>query len=362
MDNRKQALTAFPPDPLTGASNQRAFFNWLLLSRKSHANLPFTLVALDLNNLRGLNASRGLDAGDDVLRWVTLVMKEETRAPVYRIGGDEFVIVLVGDDQGVSSALAHRVLDRLNKEGPQVHLQPPVATIAVIHFRNGQELLEGNIIGEIDAAISETKSDPTSAVRVFEANDIQPSEALYGMIRDLINQLEQMTTKLDEMRRLAHTDHTTGLPNIRAALQELETAVVKSRLRGEPLAILLIDGDDLGRYNEMGYSLGDEMIRNLGMAIQNQVRGSDFVARWRMGDEFVVLLPSTSIDEATSVAERIRSAIENASKAWPLPVTISTGLAAFPDHSDTLSELLYHAEEAKGEAKRLGKNRVVRAG
>ena len=361
MNEFEPSPKLFQSDPLTGARNQRAFFSWLLTSGGADTDSPLTLVALDMNSLRDLNARHGLAAGDEALRWAVSVMAEESSAPVYRIGGDEFVIVLSEEDQEASYAVATRVFDRLNMEAPQICLQSPVATIAVIHHANGEELARGNIIGEIDAAISEVKSDPTQAMRVFDRADIQPTEGLYTLVRDLMNQLGQLTTKLDEMRQLAHTDHTTGLPNIRAALRELERALTRSRFTGGPLAVLLIDGDDLGRYNEMGYSAGDEMIRNLGISIQKQIRGSDFVARWRMGDEFLVVLPGTPIDEAFIVGERIRSAVEQESESWPLPVTISAGLAGYPDHGETLSALLYHAEEAKDEAKRSGKNRISRA-
>jgi diguanylate cyclase (GGDEF)-like protein len=121
----------------------------------------------------------------------------------------------------------------------------------------------------------------------------------------------------------------------------------------------LIDGDDLKRYNEISYSVGDEMIRDLAHTQQSHLRGGDFLARWRMGDEFLLIMPGTPVEGAVVVGERVRSAVELESQTWPLPVTISAGLAAYPGHGESMSDLLVQAEEAKNTAKASGKNQVV---
>ncbi|MEW5940756.1 MAG: GGDEF domain-containing protein, partial [Chloroflexota bacterium] len=89
------------------------------------------------------------------------------------------------------------------------------------------------------------------------------------------------------------------------------------------------------------------------------LRPDDFIGRWRMGDEFVIILPSTNIEQAGMVAERLRKSIEKASKGWLYPVTISIGLAYHPKHGFTAEQILEAAEGALRRAKQAGKNRVV---
>lgn len=96
----------------------------------------------------------------------------------------------------------------------------------------------------------------------------------------------------------------------------------------------------------------------LGTTMQNHLRSKDFLARWRMGDEFLVIMPVTSLDEASAAAERIRSAVEQESKEWAQPVTISAGLAVYPTHGQNLGELVDRAEAAIDKAKSDGKNRI----
>ena len=82
-------------DSMTGAENLLAFFEWLLNHTKEQLVSPFTLLSLDILNLKKLNDEHGYAAGDAALRWVTITLKEEANAKVYRISGDEFVGVLV---------------------------------------------------------------------------------------------------------------------------------------------------------------------------------------------------------------------------------------------------------------------------
>jgi len=356
VNNHEHSSESQRLDTLTGVGNQRSFFDWLFSTQKKGSHTPFTLIEIDVNNFKGLNDTYGHRAGDEALKWISDIMVEETRAPVYRIGGDEFVSVLIGSDQASNYARAKKLFERLNREGDNVHLMNPAADMAVIHYRTGQDLSSGDVMGELYAAIYELKTTYSESIRVFNTGEIRPAQKF---IREMAFQLEKFAKELDESHQLAFTDPISGLPNTRAAMQELELTLAKSKRTKQPFAILLIDGDDLARYNEISYSAGDEMIRNLGATQSGQLRAGDFLARWRMGDEFLVIMPLISIDEARLVGERIRSAVEHESLSWPLPVTISAGLAAYPDHGKTLSDLLYHAEAAKDKAKLMGKNNIV---
>jgi len=127
---------------------------------------------------------------------------------------------------------------------------------------------------------------------------------------------------------------------------------------GEPFVILLIDGDNLSRYNKAGYLAGDEMIERLGKALEGELRPADFIARWRTGDEFLVLLRDASLESALPIAERLREVVCDVSQEWVFPITISLGVAGYPEQGRTPDELLQQAERALDRAKNSGKNQV----
>ena len=150
---------------------------------------------------------------------------------------------------------------------------------------------------------------------------------------------------------MANSDPLTELPNSRAAMSELELIHSQSHRAGRNYTILFIDGDNLRQYNEISYAAGDEMIQMLSAVQSQALRGRDFLARWRLGDEFVVILPDTPLELALGIAERMRSAVEVESQGWLIPVTISIGAAEYPGHADSITALLNEAEEAKNQAK-----------
>lgn len=333
-------------------------FDWSIFSRYDPQQSPFTLVALDVNHLSILNNSYGHDAGDEALRWFVEVLAEESGVPVYRTGGDEFVLIFKGEDRERHLARTRRIIDRLDGESSQVKLNKPVATVAAIHYAKGGRPFHESLIGDVYAALDQAKADPEEPIKVIDAYSFHRSPDFQWVIRGLAKQLNWLASKLDEMHHLAHTDQLTGLPNLRAAIKELDMAMIEARLREEPLSILMIDGDDLKRYNKINYSAGDEMIQKLSSLQKNHIRTGDFIARWRMGDEFLMLMPATPVKKAYRVGERIREAVERESKNWIIPVTISAGLATYPHHGETLNELLARAEEANQLAKSMGKNRI----
>ena len=344
---------------LLGMEGNRSFFDWLISDCKENAGKPFSLVAFDINNFKDVNKNFGIPAGDKALRWVFEVVSEETKVPAYRIGGDEFVLVLAGEHFHQHFDTAKRLVERFDEEGGTVNLVSPIASVAVIHFAHDAKISCGGVIGEIYRALDCVKSDPSEDLMTFHAKDPIPEQNLHRIVKDLADQLDHLADQLEQMHTLAHTDPLTGLPNARAAMQKLETSLSLSERNAKPLSILLIDGDDLSRYNEISYAAGDDMIKRLGATQLKQLRSGDFLGRWRMGDEFIVVMPSTSREEAIKVAERVRNAIESESETWSLPVTVSAGLAVYPEDGDTISKLLLRAENAKDAAKRQGKNRVA---
>jgi diguanylate cyclase (GGDEF)-like protein len=121
-----------------------------------------------------------------------------------------------------------------------------------------------------------------------------------------------------------------------------------------PLALLLLDLDHFKQVNDQyGHAAGDHLLASVGAALRSVVRGADFAGR-NDGEEFAVLLPDTDIAAALEIAERVRATIAEVSlPGADVPVTVSVGVAALPDHASTLERL---ADAALYVAKRQGRN------
>jgi len=168
---------------------------------------------------------------------------------------------------------------------------------------------------------------------------------------------------LQRAKLLSETDDLTGLFNTRGF------AVAANRLLGQalrserPASVLMVDSDNLKGVNDAyGHDAGNRLLRQLASAIQAELRSTDVPARYG-GDEFIVLLPDTPPKGALEVAERIRTAIG----ANPLPLegrmvacSVSVGVSCFPEDGRTLDALAAGADRALYQAKKKGRNCVVR--
>jgi GGDEF domain-containing protein/transcriptional regulator with GAF, ATPase, and Fis domain len=223
----------------------------------------------------------------------------------------------------------------------------------------------------------------------FEAYD--PVDRRLPNVED-VRLLEVFATKASsdiELHRLyeqlaeqARTDGLTGLTNHRHFMECLDDEVAKARRYGTPLSLLMLDLDDFKPFNDTyGHPQGDKLLRGVAGILRGTTRDRiDLVARYG-GEEFVVLLPSTPAAGATATGERIvhdvsgdprdavgvaetirRMMAESLFEGFPsrdeVHVTMSVGVATFPDHADSAFELIVNADKALYLAKRMGKNRV----
>ena len=166
---------------------------------------------------------------------------------------------------------------------------------------------------------------------------------------------------------LAHQalhDILTGLPNRTLLYDRLEQAILDSRRRSEPLALLLIDLDQFKAVNDsFGHHVGDALLMQVGPRFQEHLRDSDTVARLG-GDEFAVILPGTDRSAAGRIAATLLKSLERpfTVEAEALPVGASVGIATYPDQGDTASMLMQRADIAMYAAKSdLGNGYIVYA-
>jgi diguanylate cyclase (GGDEF)-like protein len=164
------------------------------------------------------------------------------------------------------------------------------------------------------------------------------------------------------LREEARTDSKTELANMKHWNQVAQAEIERARRFRRPLSVLLADFDLLREVNNRyGHLMGDQMIRRVADAIRAAVREYDVPARFG-GDEFAVLMPETTLPEALTVAERIRREVasivlKGADGSSPAP-SVSIGVALFPSHGRSTSDLLAAADRAVYQAKALGRNRV----
>lgn len=166
------------------------------------------------------------------------------------------------------------------------------------------------------------------------------------------------------LHELACTDPLTQLRNRRFTMEVAQHEAAVFERGGRPLSILLGDVDHFKRINDQhGHAVGDAVLRAIARVLREGVREVDHVARWG-GEEFLVLLPATELDEAQQVAERLRAAVQalvEVEGRRELRLSLTLGLAELQP-GESIEQALVRADRALYEGKQAGRNRVVLAG
>ncbi len=195
---------------------------------------------------------------------------------------------------------------------------------------------------------------------------MEKEQQLLRLNQGLEKQVKQRTVELTEanqkLNELASTDPLTHIANRRAFFQKFGEEIERSRRYKHKLVVCMVDVDHFKTFNDMeGHVCGDEALKKIAQLFVSNVRKTDLVARYG-GEEFVLLMPETKLDNAFDKLDRLRTLIEatvfqgKEDKAF---LTVSIGLAGFPDDGENVETLVKVADAALYEAKNSGRNRVV---
>lgn len=169
----------------------------------------------------------------------------------------------------------------------------------------------------------------------------------------------------EELSELATHDPLTGLNNRREMTHLLEEEVARATRYSREVALLWIDFDHFKDINDsFGHAAGDAVLRNVSHLLVDGIRAVDSVGRFG-GEEFVILLPEMGVEEAREAAERLRQRVHETpiplDTGETVPLTISIGIAVFPQHGRSPDVLCAAADKAMYRAKQSGRNCVVMA-
>ena len=206
-------------------------------------------------------------------------------------------------------------------------------------------------------------------IRISQLRRLRQERELSAQAIEQAN--EVLRTQLDEINRLqeqlreqAHRDPLTGQYNRRYLDTTLQRELMRCAREGSPISLLMVDIDHFKTINDThGHPVGDEVLRQMGLILATHARAHDVVCRYG-GEEFLLMLPQLPLPQALQRAEQLRRAVQShafLTAGGEIAVTLSVGVASYPDHGHTVDELLRSADHALYQAKREGRNRVVQA-
>lgn len=234
-------------------------------------------------------------------------------------------------------------------------------TVPELVWPEDRDLVIGNVQRRIDGGVKSIQYDFRGLRRDGEpvpvevrgtATVYRGRPAVIGTIVDITQRRRQE----QRIRRLAYFDPLSRLPNRRFLTRQTRHDLALAKRQGQPLSLLYVDLNRFKVINDnWGHRFGDGILKGVAHRFQTVIRESDTLARLG-GDEFVLLLPDTDEADAVQVAEKLGDSLDAAIcvGGMDLRVSVSIGVATHPEHGDSFSELLKHADIAMYKAKHRG--------
>jgi len=220
-------------------------------------------------------------------------------------------------------------------------------------------IAKGEVLGMLHLRLDPANKDLNDEERehIYNAKQLNIISLLEHYASPLINLRLRETLKIQSIH-----DHLTGLYNRRYMRDTLEFEVRRAKRHNTTLGLIMVDVDHFKNFNDTyGHEVGDIVLRELGSFLRNNIRQEDIACRYG-GEEFILILPNTSLENSRARAEDFREKIEKELAINHLKkihrITVSLGVAAFPVHGHTIEETLNAADAALYLAKTRGRNRV----
>lgn len=270
-------------------------------------------------------------------------------------------------------------LHRLTTEYPvslwQLLTQPQPGTVMHAPPDSNGRIYSGllTVVGRNGAMITLTgaiycEADRIQLVAGYDMSEVEALSSslleLNGELTDAYRELAQSNRALElrevEIRRLALTDVLTGVGNRRRLDEALVSEIARSVRSGQMLSLVILDIDYFKKVNDTwGHMAGDRVLQETGAVLLALLRPFDVVTRMG-GEEFVVFLPTTTLQDAMDCAERLRLGIEGRDFGLSSQITASFGVSCLMP-GETGASLLARADTALYDAKQAGRNRVMAA-
>jgi len=208
---------------------------------------------------------------------------------------------------------------------------------------------------EICSVINKLASDTESVINSSQSIELKLSESS--------NDITEINHRLKELSNEILSDHLTGIANRKLFESKLRSEIINARETGQNLCLVFMDIDDFKVFNDSyGHLIGDQVLKVTANLLQDNVKGQDLAARYG-GEEFCLLLPNTSLNDATRLAERIGEKLasreinnKRTGESYGR-ITLSIGAAEYQP-GESSNDLIQRADNAHYRAKRNGRNRV----
>lgn len=191
---------------------------------------------------------------------------------------------------------------------------------------------------------------------------LRSASRMIHLINELRRLIDELRRLIDEQRINAITDDLTQVYNRRHLTSQLRVETFRAKRNNRTLALLVCDIDHFKQVNDQyGHPIGDQVLQQFTQTLRKLLRESDWLARYG-GEEFVAVLPEATLEQAAQIAERFREELNHKplqTRAGPLNITASFGVAAFAPEKEDSDTLFSRADRALYHSKTTGRNKVT---
>ncbi len=364
-------------DNMTGLGNFFAFLKTVkqeLLALRTPASYKLAVALFDIDSTSRIQQAIGRQATDYVISTIASALYRAMppdlvsrgAMQLFRIADDEFALVMRFADCYSAKALVRSMQQAVARLKWEPYARPIKVSTSMACYPTCAESL-GELLSFANHFLHHNRNHKGGGLTCVGGPKQKDTIALAmamsqnatSLVEHLTDQILNTAAQLQQTTHLAMTDPLTELPNLRAARQVLQHYVLHSHKNGAPLGVVMVDGDRLKEYNQLfGYEAGNEMICWLGETLRQYCGETGFVARWLSGDEFLMLLPSLNLAQCKAQALDLCNQIAQDSRHLAIPITVSVGVASYPESGDSADKLIAAVEQANRRAKDAGRNQV----